>query len=83
MLVFCGETKFYRAILGISYEFGSELKRKGILEPDAVMDDGRPIYSMSQEAIESLPGTSTPQREGDTCLYLAKPIRSPGPSPAS
>ena len=52
MLVFSNETRFYRAILGISYEFGSELKRKEILEPDAVMDDGRLIYSMSQEAIE-------------------------------
>jgi hypothetical protein len=32
--VFENETKFYREILGISYEFGSRLKARGVLVPD-------------------------------------------------
>jgi hypothetical protein len=52
MLVYCAETRYYRQILSISYEYGSELRRRGILSPDALMDDGRPLYSLAEADIE-------------------------------
>jgi hypothetical protein len=51
METFENETKFYREVLGISYEFGSRLRAAGVLKPDAEMADGRPLFSVSQEAL--------------------------------
>jgi hypothetical protein len=44
VLYFANETKFYRQYLRISYEFGSHLRKAGFLEPDAAMEDGRPLF---------------------------------------
>jgi hypothetical protein len=44
VLVYVTETKFYREKLGISYEFGSYLRKRGALSVDAQMDDGRPLF---------------------------------------
>jgi len=49
---FEGETRFYREILRISYELGSRLREAGVLKPDARMRDGRPLFSLSQEALK-------------------------------
>lgn len=45
------ETRFYRKYLRISYESGSFLRRIGALSVDAFVDDGRPLFSLSEEAI--------------------------------
>jgi hypothetical protein len=50
--IYENETKFYREILGISYELGSRLSKLGILNPDAKMSDGRPLFSLSEEALK-------------------------------
>ena len=49
---YVNETKFYRRFLGISYEFGSHLRKSGFLRPDAVMDDGRPLFLLGAESLE-------------------------------
>jgi hypothetical protein len=49
--MYSNETKFYRLYLGISYEFGAQLRKAGVLVPDAVMDDTRPLYLVTDEAI--------------------------------
>jgi hypothetical protein len=44
VIVYVGETEFYRSTLGISYELGSRLRRIGVLVADAEMKDGRPLF---------------------------------------
>ena len=46
MLVYVTETKFYRRYLGISYEFGSYLRKRKVLSVDAETDDGRPLFRL-------------------------------------
>jgi hypothetical protein len=50
--VYEGQAKFYREILGISYELGSRLLKDGILLADAQMADGRPLFSLSETALK-------------------------------
>ena len=51
MLKYANETKFYRQYLRISYEFGSHLRKVGALSVDSMMDDDRPLFLLSDEAI--------------------------------
>jgi hypothetical protein len=46
VLVYVTETKFYRQYLGISYEFGSYLRKRKALSVDAETDDGRPLFRL-------------------------------------
>jgi hypothetical protein len=52
VIVFVGDTEFYRSTLGISYELGSRLRRLGVLVADAEMKDGRPLFLLEAESIE-------------------------------
>ena len=49
---YVGETRFYRKYLGISYEFGSFLRKRGVLSIDAQMQDGRPLFLTDLESVE-------------------------------
>ncbi len=49
---FESEVKFYREVLRISYELGSRLLKEGILNADARMADGRPLFSISEKALK-------------------------------
>jgi hypothetical protein len=49
---YIGETKFYRQHLRISYEFGRLLRERGVISIDEKMDDGRPLFLLSEEAIQ-------------------------------
>ena len=39
--MFSSEVRYYREVLRISWEFGSDLRARGVLTPDAQLDDGR------------------------------------------
>jgi hypothetical protein len=49
--VYTTPVKFFRNVLGISYQFGIRLAKMGVLKPDATLDDGRPIYLLEQNSI--------------------------------
>jgi hypothetical protein len=49
--LYVGETRYYRRILHISWEYGSKLRRTGILRPDAQLEDGRVLYLLSPETL--------------------------------
>jgi hypothetical protein len=51
--VYATEVRFYRDVLGIAYETGSRLRKLGVLTPDAVCDDGRPLFRLSPKSIEA------------------------------
>jgi hypothetical protein len=40
---YCPEVRFYRKI-GISYGYGSKLLDRGVIEPDAKMDNDAPLF---------------------------------------
>jgi hypothetical protein len=44
------EVRFYSK-LGISYNYGSKLSRLGVIEPDAFMDNGAPLFLVRDEAL--------------------------------
>ena len=50
--VYATAVRFYRAVLGVAYETGSRLGKLGILTPDAICDDGRPLYRLNPESIQ-------------------------------
>ena len=50
---YLGEVKFYRDVLKISYESGTKWRQLGVIRADALMDDGRPIFLLSPEAIQA------------------------------
>ena len=43
--------RFFRAVLGISYESGRLLRVRGVLVPDGFMADGRAPYLTDPESI--------------------------------
>jgi len=45
------EVRFYR-LLGIGYRLGSQLYKCGVITPDAKLDDGRPIFANTAQAME-------------------------------
>jgi hypothetical protein len=47
------EVRFYRGVLKVAYETGSRLRKLGVLTPDAVCDDGRPLFLLSPESIQN------------------------------
>ena len=51
--VYATEVRFYRDVLGVAYETGSRLCKLGVLTPDAICDDGRPLFLLSPESIQS------------------------------
>jgi hypothetical protein len=51
--MFSTETRYYRSVLGISWEFGEALRARGLLVPDAQLDDGRVLFALSLEKIEA------------------------------
>ena len=55
-------TRFYREVLAISFEFGSHLRKLGLLTPDAILDTGGVLYLLTPEKI----------REAGAQVYLAK-----------
>ena len=48
---YCPEVRFYSR-LGISYGFGSRLRRLGVLVPDALMDNDAPLFLSTPESLE-------------------------------
>jgi hypothetical protein len=42
-----------RGVLKVAYETGSRLRKLGVLIPDAVCDDGRPLFLLSPEPIQN------------------------------
>ena len=44
--------RFYREVLAISWEFGSHLRKQGVLVPDAQTDDGRALFLLTPEKVE-------------------------------
>jgi hypothetical protein len=51
-LIFALPVAYFRDALGVSYETGRDLLRRNVLVPDAVLDDGRPLFLLSPESIE-------------------------------
>lgn len=49
--MYASETRYFREILGISWEFGSHLRRIGLLRPDAACSDGTSLYLLDSRAI--------------------------------
>jgi hypothetical protein len=49
--VYTTPVRYFRSCLGVSYQFGMRLAKLGVLEPDAELDDGRPIYLLDSESI--------------------------------
>ena len=39
--LYVAETRYYRRVLGISWEFGQRLRKLGVLTPDAVLEGER------------------------------------------
>jgi hypothetical protein len=60
--MFASEVRYYREVLGISWQFGSHLRKLGVLSPNAVTDDGRLLYQISPEKV----------REAEAQVFLAK-----------
>ena len=52
-LSYMTETKYYRNILGVSYETGRRLRELGVIIPNAVCDDQRPLFLLTPQAIET------------------------------
>ena len=52
MTLYTSEVRFYRKSLGISYEYGSHLRKIGVLMPDALVDGSRPLFLISAESLE-------------------------------
>jgi hypothetical protein len=50
-VTYTGETKYYRQYLGISYEYGSSLRKSGVILVDARMDDTRPLFLVTDVAL--------------------------------
>jgi hypothetical protein len=61
--MFTSETRFYRSVLGISWEFGSHLRKTGVLCPDAVLDGEQALYLLTPEKLEA----------ARTAVFLPKP----------
>jgi hypothetical protein len=51
--VYSTEVKYYRDVLGFSYETGSRLRKLGILTPDAECSDGRPLFRLTPASIQT------------------------------
>ena len=49
--LYVAETRYYRRVLGISWELGSQLRKLGVLTPDAVLDNERFLYRLSPETL--------------------------------
>ena len=49
--VFAFEVRFFRTVLGISYESGRRLRVRGVLVPDGFMADGRALYLTDPESV--------------------------------
>ncbi|HEX4201268.1 MAG TPA: hypothetical protein VHY59_07095 [Chthoniobacterales bacterium] len=49
---YSSEVRFYREVLKISWEFGSDLRARGVLVPDAQLDDGRLLFLLTPERLE-------------------------------
>jgi hypothetical protein len=52
MQQYASGVRFYREILGISYEWGRHLREIGILKPDAMVDGERPVFFCDIESVE-------------------------------
>lgn len=48
-LRFCPEVRFYSR-LGISYGYGTKLRRLGIIQPSAFLDSDAPLFEFSEES---------------------------------
>ena len=49
--LYVAETRYYRRVLGISWEFGSRLRKAGVLVPDAMLDNDKFLYRLSPETL--------------------------------
>ena len=49
--MYATETRFYCEVLAISFEFGSHLRKFGLLTPDAVLDTGGVLYLLTSEKV--------------------------------
>ena len=49
--MYASEVRFYREVLAISWEFGSQLRSLGALVPDAILDTGGVIYELTPEKL--------------------------------
>jgi hypothetical protein len=50
--MFMSEVRFFRRLLAISWEFGTALRKQGILVPDAILDTGGVLYQLTPEKLE-------------------------------
>jgi hypothetical protein len=50
--VYATEVRYYRTILRVAYETGSRLRKLGILKPDAICDDNRPLFLIDPASIQ-------------------------------
>jgi hypothetical protein len=62
VLTYVNETAFYRRYLKISYEFGSHLRRAGVLEPQMV--DERPLCDLHRGKINAYRAKVRQAKEG-------------------
>jgi hypothetical protein len=63
--MYATETRFYREVLAISFEFGSHLRKLGLLTPDAQLDTGGVLFLLTPEKIrEALAKFSWPRPRG-------------------
>jgi hypothetical protein len=52
MQQYASGVRFYREILGVSYEYGRHLREIGVLKPDAMIDGERPVFFCDPESVE-------------------------------
>ena len=50
--MFMSEVRFFRRLLAISWEFGTALRKQGVLVPDAILDTGGVLYQLTPEKLE-------------------------------
>jgi hypothetical protein len=76
---YASEVRFYRDVLGIAYETGSKLRKLGVLTPDPVCDDERPIFLLSPESIQTAEARiNTSQDQVIRIAYLCgRPLERP------
>jgi hypothetical protein len=49
--MYASEVRYYHEVLAISWEFGSALRDRGLLVPDATSDDGRLLFLLTPEKL--------------------------------
>ena len=69
--LYVAETRYYRRVLGIYWEFGLRLRKLGVLNPDALLEGERFLYRLSPETLPQNEAAIARYRSG---VFQTKPI---------